>query len=411
MSYSQDLLDVVVLTVGVEAGFITELMQAVGTRAWSVSPFHLDTYISAARRPSVGPRIKAAAACIAFVDYDQSPEDAVDTTRYLTQTFPGKAIVIAVARRPTSTTILSAMRAGCAEFVSQPLHMVTLDGVFDRAESLHASEREHLGQRGSVEAVMGAKGGSGATTLAVHLGVYLAKAHGKRTLLIDQHVELGHACVYLGIDGGQHHLSEVIRNLGRMDSELLHGFVAKHKSGLDVLSSPDSRTAAPFHVDDLANTLEFLRGEYDYVVIDCDRSQPELNPTLVDAATQLYIVGTPEIASIRDLSRCIDKLLLVEAAADKIQVVVNRFNSPYAISLEQIERAIRLPISLKIPNDFPELVRAANVGEPILPDRPSDLSEAFARWADTVAGASAPRIYKRSDRKFLSMWRQATPAW
>ncbi len=411
MSYDKDLLDVVVLTVGAKPEFVAGLMQAVATRAWNVAPFHLDTYISTARRPSIGPRIKSASACIAFVDYDQSPEEAVESTRYFTQMFPGKAVVIAVAQRPTSTTILSAMRAGCTEFVSRPLNMVTLDSVFDRAESLHVAEQEHLAQRGSVQAILGAKGGAGATTLAVHLGVYLASAHGKKTLLIDQHVELGHACVYLGIDGGNHHLSEVVRNLGRMDSELLQGFVAKHKSGLDVLSSPDGRTAAPFHPEDYGNTLEFLRGEYDYVVIDCDRLHPELNPAIVDAATQLYVVGTPEIASIRDLSRGVDKLLLVEAAADKIQVTVNRFNTPHAISIEQIERAIRLPVSLKIPNDFPELVRSANVGEPIMPDQSNDLADAFSDWANTVTGTIAPRPAKKGDRKLSSMWRQATPAW
>jgi pilus assembly protein CpaE len=411
MTYDQDLLNVVVLTVGTDHGFNTKLMTAVGTRAWGVTTFHLDTYISNVRRPSIGPRIKSAAACIAFIDYDQSPDEAVETTRYLTQVFPGKAVVIAVAQRPTSTAILSAMRAGCTEFVSIPLNMVTLDGVFDRAESMHVAEQEHLAQRGSVQAILGAKGGAGATTLAVHLGVYLAHAHGKNTLLIDQHVELGHACVYLGIDGGGHHLSEVVRNLGRMDSELLQGFVAKHKSGLDVLSSPDSRTASPFHPDDLANTMEFLRGEYDYVVVDCDRTHPELNGTFVDAATQLYVVGTPDIASIRDLSRGVDKLLLVEAAADKIQVVINRFNTPHAISIEQIERAIRLPVSLKIPNEFPGLVRSANVGEPIMPDESNPLSDAFANWADAVVGTPAQRHPKKGDRKLFTAWRQATPAW
>jgi pilus assembly protein CpaE len=411
MTYTQGLLDVVVITVGTDEEFIAGLMRALESRAWNVSPFHLDSYISAARRPSMGPRIKSAAASIALVDYDRSPDEAAETTRYLTQTFGGKVLVIAVASAPTATTILSAMRAGCSELISTSQPMPTLETVLDRIESLHEAELEQLAKRGSIQAVLGAKGGAGATTLAVHLAVYLAKIHHKRTLLIDQHVELGHACVYLGIDGAQHHLSEVVRNLGRMDSELLQGFVAKHKSGLDVLSSPDSAAGGLFHAEEIASTLEYLRGEYDYIVVDCDRSQPELNPAMVDAATQLYVVGTPEIAAIRDLSRTIDKLLVLDNAAEKLQVALNRFNTPYSITVEQIERAMRLPVSVKVPNDYPELVRAANVGEPIMPDSGKELAASFMKWAEEVVGAESPRQAKRGERKLLSMWRQTLPAW
>jgi pilus assembly protein CpaE len=259
--------------------------------------------------------------------------------------------------------------------------------------------------------LLGAKGGVGTTTLAVHLGVYLAQLHGKRTLLIDQHVELGHACIYLGIDGGGHHLSEVTRNLDRMDSELLQGFVAKHKSGLEILSSPDSHTSVVFHADEIASTLEFLRGEYDFIIVDCDRSQPELHPTLAHAATQFYVVGTPEIAAIRDLSRTVDKLLVLDNVADKVQIVVNRFNTPFAITREQVEHALKLPVSITIPNDFPGLVRAANIGEPIVPESSHVLATAMTKWADAIAGIEGQCRPRRGERKLLSMWRQTMPAW
>jgi pilus assembly protein CpaE len=411
MNYDRDLLDVVMLTIAIDGEVIGKLTKAIAMRAWNVSTFQLDAYISPSRRPSMGPRIRSSAACVAFVDFDRTPEDAAETTRYLTQTFHGKVMIIAVGRNPSSQTILSAMRAGCSEFLSKETLTPTLDSVFDRIDNLHAVEQDQLTKRGAIHALLGAKGGVGTTTLAVHLGVYLAQLHGKRTLLIDQHVELGHACIYLGIDGEGHHLSEVTRNLNRMDSELLQGFVAKHKSGLEILSSPDSHTPSIFYEDEIANTLEFLRGEYDFIIVDCDRSQPELHPVLAHAATQFYVVGTPEIAAIRDLSRTVDKLLVLDNVTEKVQIVVNRFDTPFAITREQVEHVLKLPVSITIPNDFPGLVRSTNVGEPIMPESPHVLATAMTRWADAVAGTEGQRKPRRGERKLLSMWRQTMPAW
>jgi pilus assembly protein CpaE len=265
---------------------------------------------------------------------------------------------------------------------------------------------------GSVLAVLGAKGGVGSTTLAVHLATYLARSHGKRTLLIDQQASLGHACVYLGLDGGSFAFKEVVRNLQRMDSELLQGFVARHESGLEVMASPDAAPdGVPMHAADVSRTLDFLRGEYDYIVVDCDRSQSELLTPILQAAAQFYLVATPEISAVRDLSRLIDRMLVVEPASEKLQIVINRYNALHAIPLEQIEKAMKLSVAVRIPNQFGEMVRSANTGQPVLADNNGELAGALSAWAESVAGSPAKAVRKRKELRILSKWRQAIPAW
>ncbi len=56
----------------------------------------------------------------------------------------------------------------------------------------------------------------------------------------------------------------------------------------------------------------------------------------------------------------------------KIKVVINRFSSEGALTLEQIEKAIRQPIAITIPNSSTDLIRAMNTGNPVLPDRKSE---------------------------------------
>ncbi len=56
------------------------------------------------------------------------------------------------------------------------------------------------------------------------------------------------------------------------------------------------------------------------------------------------------LPALRDLSRCIDRFLQSNVPPDKMKVVINRYSSAGALSQEQIEKAIRQPIAITIPN-------------------------------------------------------------
>ena len=91
--------------------------------------------------------------------------------------------------------------------------------------------------------------------------------------------------MYLGIDGSRNHFDEVVRSVNRLDSELLRGFIAKHPIGLDVLSSPDiCGGMKPNEPEAITRTLEFLRAEYDFVIVDCATSMDESNLAVIEAS-------------------------------------------------------------------------------------------------------------------------------
>ena len=283
------------------------------------------------------------------------------------------------------------MRAGCTEFIHKTSSAEDLLQVFERLERQRTTTTVRSSSAGSVVSFFGAKGGVGSTTLAVHLAMYLVEVHQKKTLLIDNHPELGHVCVYLGIDGARYNFHELVKNVGRLDSDLLNGFTAKHSSGLEVLSSPDSCGGMrAMDADSITKLLEFLRSEYDYVILDCATALDETNLAVIDSSTQVYLVATPEIGAIRDLSRYVDNLMQIEYTTEKMHVVINRFSSRYAVNVEHIEKAIHLPVAIKLPNSYTELVRSVNLGEPISPQRKTEFSTQFLKWTATLVGATAP---------------------
>ena len=400
--------DVAVITVCVDAQTTErDRRQAVESTRWAVNASSFEAYISAVRRPYFGPQIGAARACIAVVDFDQDPEQAVDTTKYLQQMFAGRITVIALAESRDPDLLLLAMRGGCTEFLHKPFAPESLNDTLDRLDQQWKVAAGPVTSSGSILTFLGTKGGVGTTTLAVHMAMYLVQSHKKRTLLIDHHPQLGHACVYLGIDGSRYNYHEVVRNVSRLDSELLKGYLAKHPSGLEVLSSPDICGGLKHgDADAVATTLEFLRGEYDYVIVDCPTVMDDTTLAVIDVSTSVYLVATPEIGAIRDLARYVDHLTQIEGATDKMQVVVNRVSSRYAVNVEHIEKAIRVPVAIQLPNSYAELVRSANLGEPISLKGKSDFTTQFMNWANTVVGsiATATEGKVKSKSKMFAMW-------
>jgi pilus assembly protein CpaE len=302
---------------------------------------------------------------------------------------------------------LLAMRAGCSEFLKKPFDEVAFLETLTRLHEQWGTAELPSAPMGSVLSFFGAKGGVGSTTLAVHLAMYLVQCHQKKTLLIDNHPQLGHVCVYLGLDGTLNNFHEVVRNVSRLDSELLRGFVAKHSSGLEVLSSPDvCGDMQMMDAESVTKTLEFLRSEYDYVIVDCATSLDETNLGVIDGSTQVYLIATPEIGAIRDLSRYVDKLMHIEYTTEKMHVVINRFSSRYAVNIEQIEKAIHLPVAIKLPNSYTELVRSVNLGEPISPNRKTEFSMQFMKWVNTLVGSTSNSVEQASPKKSLfAMWK------
>ncbi len=357
-------------------------------RGWAVTHASFETYISSRRRPHFADKLRLGDGCVALIDFDADATQAAAAASYLQQVFGTRLALIAFATESQPQLMLLAMRAGCTEFVTKPAEASAVSESFRRAEQ-HLANRNMVSQAsGSILALLGAKGGVGTTTLAVHLAAYLVQRCGKRVLLIDNQAQFGHVCIYLGLDGTAFHFQEVVRNVHRLDSELLRGFVATHSSGLDVLSSPDvGQAARAMHPEDVTATLEYLRSEYDFVLVDCAGRLDEVSRAVIAVSSQVYVVATPEISAVRDLSRYVDDLTEIDDGT-RVKVVINRYSSQFAVSLEEIERAIRMPVAYNVPNSYIELVRSANLGVPLSPTLKNGFTTELTKWVDALVGTS-----------------------
>ena len=338
-----------------------------------------------------------------MIDFDADPELAIETTAYLQRVFFGRIAIIALSRDPDATLLRRAMRAGCAEVLDKPFEIEQFRSTLTRLEEQWMGKIGKVERMGQVLSFFGAKGGVGTTTVALQLAVFLVLSHKKKVLLIDNHRDLGHVCLYLGLDGTRYHFKELIRNVSRLDSDLLQGFIATHKTGLHVLSSPDLyEEQGGAEPEPLRQTLRFLRGEYDYVIVDCHTSAADSNLAVMEMSDYVYLVAVPLIGAIRDLSRYIDGIIHKGQRPERLHVVMNRYSSQSAVSVEHIEKAVRLPVEIKICNYYAECTRAANIGAPITPDKKSEFTSQFAAWAASLDGEARPAA---TGKKRFAFWR------
>ena len=331
---------------------------------------------------------------VALIDFDRDAELAIQTTERLNQIFLKKISIVGVGAKLDAGILLRAVRNGCTEFLTKPVDPSELAAALNRFQAVMAVDPHGQNGIGRVIAFFGAKGGVGTTMLAVHLATHLVCQHGKKTLLIDHKQQLGHVALYLGLKDTQYHFDELLRNADRLDAELLDGFVVRHRSGLDVIASPEM-ASGPHEPkgDQLEHVMDFLRREYDYVldrlVGRISRRQgihPGASRTRCTSCLRL------DVAALRDLARLVENLSLSDSATSKLHVVVNRSTATDSITSDQIEKAVRFPITVAIPNNYFELQRAINDGEPIPPQRRSEFNQALTRWANRVVhGLSAPK--------------------
>lgn len=332
------------------------------------------------------------------VGFDRDRAAAIAACQAIQQSTHGHCRLVAVSENSDAVLILEAMRAGCSEYLTRPVAVEQFADALERLRLRLDSRRMACAKpAGCIVGILGVRGGAGATTLMVHLGCFLARQYGKRTLLLDEHRRLGHVSLYLGQDQANYHFYELVRNMGRLDESLLQGFVIHHSAALDILPSPDDfEDAANVSLEDIQRAIRFLGQNYEFVMIDCPHGVHNLSLATIECCDELYLVATPDVPALRDLSRCIDSFRQSDVPPEKIKVVINRYSSDGALALPQIEKAIQGPIAITIPNASSDLIRAMNTGSPVLPDRKSEFAVQMKKWAaslvpDAEQQASEPK--------------------
>src|SRR5262245_35879094 len=141
------------------------------------------------------------------------------------------AAVFAIGDLNRPQQIVEVMRSGAQEYLASPTSTSNLLDAFVRLSS-KKRKVDSAGKRGKLITVVNAKGGCGATTVAVNTALMLQRSGN--TVLFDL-APLAHAALQLNLKPA-FTVQDALKNLHRLDQSLLEGFMARHSSGLNLLT-------------------------------------------------------------------------------------------------------------------------------------------------------------------------------
>ena len=356
---------------------------------------NLSRYIGSERE--VARALDTGATRVCIVDLDANPAEASVVIERLQAEYPD-IFVFAVSASSDTEQIIAAMRNGCTDFLTKPMRHEALHTALRRVE-VKQRERSHKKKnRGKVISLIGAKGGTGVTTIALHLSLSLARESGRKCLLVDQHPGLGDASLYLGVGRHKYSLYELAGSIERLDEELLHGFVLHHDSGLDLLDSPESVDFSAYATPEaIEQTISFLAETYQYMVIDCPPGLSDTNLSILSQSDQIAIVLTAELPAVRNALRYTEYLSKLGMNSTKFYLVLNRYSKKAPLGEERVEKTLQHPIGLRVPNSYQDVIRSINAGTPIEAGRKSEFGTSISSWCQELI--SEPPVQDPSVRK------------
>jgi pilus assembly protein CpaE len=298
--------------------------------------------------------------------------------------------VIAANYSQDGEVVIATLRAGANDYLVLPAKRIEFRDALARLERVPRRAASGTSKLGKVYTFIGAKGGAGATTLAVNFASVLAQRK-QRTVLLDLDWTANDCAMQTGA-APQYTLQEVGENLSRMDQALFEGFVSRDPLGFFLVGPPDQLDQRAYFTEPMFREFaNFLVEKYDSIVIDAGRSlADEVVMGALQASTTIFLVTAQDFPSIRNAQRYIAALVRLGFNQDQLKVVVNHYlkkpNSSYA-TLDQIQQTLNQPVFYGIPQSAAFLA-AVNKGRPLVGDRQTapEVDKIFRAFVDKATG-------------------------
>jgi pilus assembly protein CpaE len=289
----------------------------------------------------------------------------IATLEILTATNP-KVVVLMLSDTRSTDTLVAAMQAGVREVLPSPTTATDLTSALHRITLRQKSVSTKPSAHGKTITFMSCKGGSGATFLATNFADILAKDFGKKTAFLDLDLQCGDAAYYVSTGPNQSDITELTRQIDRLDVKLLTASMLHIGPNFDLLSAPEEPEASyTMSASQLERLLDLVTVTYDMVVLDVERVLDPLTIKALDMSDVIYLVMENLLPFVRDAKRLVGKFRALGYDDKKIRIVVNRYERNGTIDVEQIEKAVGLKVSHTIRSSFADVAQAINTGVPI----------------------------------------------
>ena len=302
---------------------------------------------------------------ILFVDMSESGDPINDINALAEVCEPG-TVVIAAGQVNDVRLYRDLLSSGIQDYLLKPLSLDQVRESLTMAQAMLSAPKHadmHDDKPHHMMAVVGVRGGVGASMVSTSLAWAISEQADRQTALLDLDVHFGTGALTLDLEPGRG-LIDAIDNPSRIDGLFIERAMVRASDKLSLLSAE-----APIHQPVMTDGSAFfqleeeLRNAFEMTIVDIPRHVLIPFPHLVQEVGTILLVSDVTLASARDTIRLLSWFKQNVPGA-RVILVANKFQSAIGeLSRKEFESSIERPIDFTIPFD-PKLVsQSAKLGK------------------------------------------------
>ncbi|MCB5426237.1 pilus assembly protein CpaE [Altererythrobacter sp. CC-YST694] len=332
---------------------------------------------------------------ILMVDLSESGDPLNDINALAEVCEPG-TVVIAIGQVNDVRLYRDLLASGIHDYLLKPLSsgqvrdaLVQAQGVFSAPKAIEAN----AANRHISTAVVGTRGGVGASMLATSLAWLFSTDQKMPTALLDLDIHFGTGALTLDLEPGRG-LTDAIDNPSRIDGLFIERAMIRANDNLSILSA-EAPINSPLITDGSAfvQLEEEFRHAFEMTVIDLPRNMLINFPHLLADVNVVVVATEMTLASARDAIRILSWLKSNAPHATPI-VVANKIQPGLGeITKADFEASIERKIDFSIPFDQRAAVNAAKLGQTFVDaNRSTKAASVIRELSDSVIGSGGEGV-------------------
>lgn len=319
---------------------------------------------------------------VIFVGSGLPTDRAFEYASVILADFPEIAVVLVGV--PDQDLVRRATSIGIRGVVDATISGADLAALLDRVG--HGIKPAPAGgpQPHQVIVVVSPKGGVGKTTTTINVAALLAESAPGEVVVIDLDLQFGDVASMVDLEP-TYTISDAFGS-GIDDSMRLRTLLTPHPANFYVLCASDN-PAANGHVagDQIRKLVHHYSASFRYVLVDTPSGLLEETLSSLEEATDIVLVATLDVATLRAVRREIDVLAELFLMPQRRHMVLNRADHHFGLTERDAERILGVPIDAIIP-ESDSVVLSANRGELAIASRKRNhVRKPFQELASRIA--------------------------
>jgi pilus assembly protein CpaE len=334
---------------------------------------------------------------VILIETDSRTDDILGGLDKLAEVCDAGTRVIVVGRVNDVVLYRGLTRRGVSEYLISPVG--TLDVVRAVCGLFTAPDAKAVGR---IIAIVGAKGGVGASTVAHNIAWAIGRDLALESVVADLDLPFGTAGLDYNQDPPQG-IADAVFSPDRVDTAFIDRLLSKCTDHLNLLAAPATLDRVyDFAADAFDTTLDSLRSSTPCVVLDVPHQWTAWTKRILVSADEILVVAGPDLANLRNTKNLVDLLRSSRPNDHRPHYCLNQVGVPKRPEITPVDFAKALesdPIAV-IPFEPQLFGSAANNGQMIAELSASHkVADIFRQIAQTVTGRSET---KRSRGGLLS---------